>query len=236
MNYEVLMCPRCGGDVKIEKDRVVCILCKREYAFVNGVLDMLEDKVSWIGFFERHPRFYDVWSNAGWFLFNGRKYSSLIKDVLEGFNKGILLDAATGTGAVLRSLMSDSGIGIDLSLPMLTYAKSKVKSLLIRGSIEKLPIKSESIDFYTCNMALHILNDKSKVFAEMSRVLKKGGIASVSVITKDNLKGSIMSRAFGLKDYSENDYINTASNEGLTLYKRKRVGPVSVIKFYKGNS
>ena len=39
----VLACPVCRGDVRQEKDRIVCVQCGRRYPIRNGIPIMLAD-------------------------------------------------------------------------------------------------------------------------------------------------------------------------------------------------
>lgn len=41
---EILACPACKGDVKQQKDRIICIRCGRKYPVRDGVPIMLVDE------------------------------------------------------------------------------------------------------------------------------------------------------------------------------------------------
>ena len=41
---EILSCPACQGDVKLENDKIVCLKCGRKYPIKNGVPVMLSDE------------------------------------------------------------------------------------------------------------------------------------------------------------------------------------------------
>ncbi len=41
---EILVCPLCGTDVRLEKDRVVCSSCGRRYPVRDGIPVMIVDE------------------------------------------------------------------------------------------------------------------------------------------------------------------------------------------------
>jgi uncharacterized protein len=41
---DVLACPACRGDVKLEKDKIVCIKCGKKYPVKDGIPVMLIDE------------------------------------------------------------------------------------------------------------------------------------------------------------------------------------------------
>ncbi len=81
--------------------------------------------------------------------------------------------------------------GIDFSKKMLEYAekyskKNNFKVKLKKARLEKIPFKKESFDYLLSIATLHHLNkkDQKKAVNEMFRILKKEGIALVSVWNK----------------------------------------------------
>jgi len=42
---EILACPMCKADVKLEDQELVCVKCKRRYPIVNGIPHMLPDEL-----------------------------------------------------------------------------------------------------------------------------------------------------------------------------------------------
>lgn len=105
----------------------------------------------------------------------------------------IVLDLGSGAGNdafVARALVGEGGkvIGLDMTGPMIEKARRNAAALgysnveFTLGDIEQMPIESDSIDVVISNCVLNLVPDKKKAFAEMFRVLRKGGHFSVSDI------------------------------------------------------
>lgn len=100
--------------------------------------------------------------------------------------KTAVLDVACGTGRFLAQLLQVypriAATGLDLSLPYLTEARRYTKPLrllpFIHASAEEIAVKSGSVDIVTCMFLFHELppDVRRTVIAEMSRVLKPGGL------------------------------------------------------------
>jgi ubiquinone/menaquinone biosynthesis C-methylase UbiE len=91
------------------------------------------------------------------------------------------LDIGCGTGAQL-AIYQDGGCdvsGIDLSLPMLQAAKSKLSpdAILINGDAIRMPYSDDSFDLAISSLFLHQLNSskQSATLREMIRVLQPEG-------------------------------------------------------------
>ncbi len=98
----------------------------------------------------------------------------------------VVLDLGSGAGFdcfLAAKKVGESGqvIGVDMSEEMIEKAKTNVekygyKNVEFRlGDIEKLPVEDNSIDAVISNCVVNLAPDKSKVFREARRVLKKGG-------------------------------------------------------------
>jgi len=93
--------------------------------------------------------------------------------------KGKTLDIGCGTGRSL-SLLNDA-FGCDPSFEMLRIAKNKTNFPLVKCGAENLSFKDKSFDSVTCIFTVLNLCDYEIAAKEMNRVLKKGGVAVVSV-------------------------------------------------------
>ena len=102
-----------------------------------------------------------------------------------------VLDLGSGAGNdafVARSLVGETGriIGLDMTEAMIEKAKKNAKSLGYSnvefhvGEIEKMPLPDETADVVISNCVLNLVPDKRKAFAEIKRVLRRGGHFTVS--------------------------------------------------------
>jgi demethylmenaquinone methyltransferase/2-methoxy-6-polyprenyl-1,4-benzoquinol methylase len=86
-----------------------------------------------------------------------------------------ILDLACGTGDLCRELR-DAGqrpVGFDFSHGMLLAAKTDAP--LVEADILRLPIRDASADGATCGFALRNVASLQGLFAELARVVRKGG-------------------------------------------------------------
>lgn len=95
-----------------------------------------------------------------------------------------ILDVATGTGVVARTLVRKNVnvIGLDLSELMLKQAvrsQSPARVCFIRALGEKLPIKYDAIDIIVCRNGLHQMLEPSSAMNEFARVLSLSGLICV---------------------------------------------------------
>lgn len=146
----------------------------------------------------------------------------------------IVLDLGSGAGfdcflAAKKVRERGRVIGVDMSEEMIERAKANAdkygyKNVEFRlGDIEKLPVDDNSIDVIISNCVINLAPDKSKVFSEARRVLKKGGRVYISdIVLLKNLsekqkdeEGLIAGCVGGalLKD----DYLNIIKKTGLEV-------------------
>lgn len=85
-------------------------------------------------------------------------------------------------------------IGIDMTEEMIEIARNNAKKYGYKnvefklGEIENLPIEDNSIDIIISNCVINLAPDKSKVFKEAYRVLRKGGRIYLSdIVLLENL-------------------------------------------------
>jgi len=95
-----------------------------------------------------------------------------------------VLDIATGTGLVLRSLSAAGRVdwsgseltGIDISEGMLAVARAALPSArFVNADAARLPFEDDSFDLITCVTALHLFPDASAALLEWRRVLRPRG-------------------------------------------------------------
>jgi demethylmenaquinone methyltransferase/2-methoxy-6-polyprenyl-1,4-benzoquinol methylase len=99
---------------------------------------------------------------------------------------GRVLDVATGTGLVAREIARRSAariVGIDLSPEMLRRARVGIRRerleervTLCLGQAERLPFGDEAFDAVTFTYLFRYVEDPGATVAELTRVLKPGGV------------------------------------------------------------
>lgn len=98
-----------------------------------------------------------------------------------------VLVVACGTGRHHKFLINELAcevIGLDLSIKMLTIARSKVKTELVAGVAEYLPFREGIFDAVICSRALYLFADKRAFLKEAYSVLRRFGCLCVSTVSK----------------------------------------------------
>ena len=115
----------------------------------------------------------------------------------------VVLDLGSGGGLdcfLSAKQVGEEGyvIGLDMTPEMLNRARSAAQRMGIqnvefrKGYLEEMPVAGDSVDVIISNCVINLSPDKSKVFAEMYRVLKPGGRVSVSdIVTSGELPEEI---------------------------------------------
>ena len=106
-----------------------------------------------------------------------------IRGALAGKPIRALLDLGTGTGRMLELFAGDiqRGLGLDLSLDMLAFARARLdraglKHCSVRqGDIYDLALPRDTFDVVIVHQVLHFLDDSAHAIREAARVLQPGG-------------------------------------------------------------
>lgn len=104
-----------------------------------------------------------------------------------------VLDLGSGAGMDLLLAAGKVGpsghvIGVDMTPVMIAKANENIRrsglsNIEVRkGEMENLPVDTNSVDWVISNCVINLSPDKSRVFAEIARVLKPGGGMVVSDI------------------------------------------------------
>jgi ubiquinone/menaquinone biosynthesis C-methylase UbiE/DNA-binding transcriptional ArsR family regulator len=106
-----------------------------------------------------------------------------IQDALADRPFRSLLDLGTGTGRMLELFGTgiERGLGIDLSLDMLSLARARIERAGLRhcsvrqGDIYDLAVPANSFDVVLIHQVLHFLDDGARAVREAARVLAPAG-------------------------------------------------------------
>jgi demethylmenaquinone methyltransferase / 2-methoxy-6-polyprenyl-1,4-benzoquinol methylase len=132
--------------------------------------------------YDRYARLLSLGQDPRW-----RRFLVERTDAAPG---SVVLDVATGTGAVALELVRRKGcsvVGIDQSTEMLGEARRRIalaaatKDIrLVEGRAEELPFDDGAFDALTVTYLLRYVDDPAATLAELARVVRAGGtIASL---------------------------------------------------------
>lgn len=124
------------------------------------------------------------------------------------------LDIGCGSSKILGAL--ENGVGLDLNLPKLRYAKRHGKPV-INATIYALPFRDESFDCIICSQVVEHLPPGKQPFLEMARVLKKGGSLILGTPDYGKLSWRIIERLYAL--FAPQGY----ASEHITRYTRNKL-------------
>jgi arsenite methyltransferase len=129
-----------------------------------------------------------------------------------------------GSGGGIDVLLSAKRVGangtvygLDMTDEMLQLARANAEAAaaknveFLKGYIEDIPLPDRSVDVIISNCVINLSSDKSRVFAEMHRVLRAGGRLGISdVVAADELtpeeraeRGSLVGCIAGALSFTE---------------------------------
>jgi ubiquinone/menaquinone biosynthesis C-methylase UbiE len=161
----------------------------------------------------------DFEENYFWFVARRQLIRTLLQN---SFNKKIkLLDVGCGSGTMIKYLSNDANltvIGIDNS--KIFVSEGRKKGLNIKfGNAAELPFKKSYFDVVICADVLEHLKNDASALIEIYRVLKKGGIAFVSVPALQFLWDSHDVENQHFRRYSKQKFKNLCIRAGFNVKK-----------------
>lgn len=135
--------------------------------------------------FEELPARYDE-LGAALSFFQDPRWRAAMVGAVAAKPEDQVLDVATGTGLVARSLVERYGcqvVGLDQSKPMLDRARAKISAdprlaervRLVEGEAEVLPFADAEFDHLSFTYLLRYVDDPALTLRELARVVKPGG-------------------------------------------------------------
>jgi len=189
-----LVCPHCKVEVRSTETGAACSSCARVFSNKGGVLCFLDQSEAFNeGDFQdqnaedwtvsaqqrdriRQSRLFSLLNRLRIILsLSGRRDRLFYRGIKRSVPPPLILDLGCGGG---RHYFADYGrvVGVDPVLSLLQIAR-QVYTGVYQGSAAALPFADESFDYVVSSDVIgHIpAQIKDAVFAEMFRVLKKGG-------------------------------------------------------------
>ncbi|XP_072990975.1 uncharacterized methyltransferase At1g78140, chloroplastic-like [Typha latifolia] len=184
------------------KSSLECTICKREYTSNEIYLDLTVGSGS-AEYSETKPAATELFRSPlvsflyerGWrqnFVWGGfpgpEREFEMAKDYLKSTVGGTIVDASCGSGLFSRQFVKSGMyslvVALDFSENMLRQCDEFFKQenistenlILVRADISRLPFTSSSIDAVHAGAALHCWPSPSSAVAEISRVLRPGGV------------------------------------------------------------
>lgn len=144
---------------------------------------------------DEYKHLYELEGHHWWFA-GMRKIVAALLDSAVGSASHRILDAGCGTGFTLswlRRFDDDAMVyGLDFSPDALGFCRQRGEKLLVRGSVAALPFPAQTFDLI---ITLDVLDwfspaEVTQPFAELTRVLKEGGLLLVRLPAFQFLHGA----------------------------------------------
>lgn len=156
-----------------------------------------------------------------------------------------VIDLGSGAGNdcfVARHEVGNEGkvIGIDFTPIMIEKARKNAETLGYNnvefrlGDIDNMPVSDDSADVVVSNCVLNLVPNKSKVIAEIHRVLKPGGHFSISdIVLEGNLPKALKEDAEMYAGcisgaIQKEEYLDLIQSQGFTQIKIQKEKPITI--------
>ncbi|RJR44080.1 MAG: class I SAM-dependent methyltransferase [Deltaproteobacteria bacterium] len=134
-----------------------------------------------------------------------------------------VLDLCCGTGSYLRQewVQFQRAVGVDFSRKMLEVFKRELGGempsnlLLLEGDARRVPVRSGSMDLVFSFTSLYYVPQVSLAVAEISRVLKPGGVAVFELGNLWSLNTYVSARAYRRQGIAKPFHVSLAAMLGM---------------------
>jgi 2-polyprenyl-3-methyl-5-hydroxy-6-metoxy-1,4-benzoquinol methylase len=152
----------------------------------------------------------------------------------------VVVDAACGMGYGTKFLskFSQNAIGIDISEESIQMAQKYYQSDNIQwkvGDVLNLNIGDDSIDVFTSMETFEHITPPEQLLSEISRVLKKDGIAFISTPNGENYRRQQVNNPYHEHEYSYDELVSIYDKffKEVELFGSKELGQFDLIDYGK---
>ena len=253
-----LICPRCrqGKLETASESEVLCPVCDARYPREGRLVDLLQKRNSPLSIPQHVMEsslvvpIYDslLWRrNPLLQMFMGLTFDEEAGTILKALRLGAgvtVLDLGCGTGIygmrIAKRFPGSFIIGLDLSLPMLGFAKRRFDAqglrdcLLIHGDAQDLPLEDGTVDAALCGGAMHLFPDPAKAVGEAGRVVKPGGTFVAAAYYRRESWLSLFVEQMagvmgGVRGHSRDEYLQMMHDAGFKKAALLHEGPVWMV-------
>ena len=134
---------------------------------------------------------FEIEEKHWWYVGKRKIVSALLKKFISNKKDNRILDIGCGTGIVLK-MLNEYGLasGLDISKDALSFCKERGLNSLFLGSATSLPFPDETFSLVTALDILEHIEDDTLALREIRRVLKKDGLAIITIPAFPNLCSS----------------------------------------------
>lgn len=161
-----------------------------------------------------------------WFVARRNASARMIRDFAPQERPLRILDAGCGTGGMLdlyRTWGDADAVGIDLSPDALGFSHGRGHEHLVGGDLTLLPFRSGSFDVVTALDVIEHVPDDARALAEISRVLRPGGILVATVPAYQFLWGPHDVALHHQRRYSSAQFRNLVQSGGLQVERHSHL-------------
>jgi len=139
--------------------------------------------------FDDWPERYDQWFETPIGRLIREYESKLILEMLRPGQGEKILDVGCGTGIFTFDVLTAGAdvVGVELSLPMLLWAKKKLKGhafLTVKGDMRNLPFADNTFEKTISVTAIEFIQDARRAVSELFRVTKPRGPIVVATLNR----------------------------------------------------